>query len=103
MQYADGRTAGGVVWRAIGPGDEIHGRIADAEPKMLVFVMMPQVIFLHPPANAGARLVWNVGDVMDPFIMQERQHRAEYKRYHDAPIAEQHPGDQCHKCEIWRH
>jgi hypothetical protein len=60
--------------------DVIQRRIADAEPVLLADEMMAQVVLLEPASEAGFRLVGNVGDVMHPFIMQDRKQHSEQSR-----------------------
>jgi hypothetical protein len=45
------------------------------------------MVLLDPAAQSRARLIGNVGDVVHPFIMQDRQHHAE-QRGHGAFRAE---------------
>src|SRR5579872_2053029 len=55
----------------------IERRIADAEPVLFADEVMAQMVLLDPSSEACARRVGNVGDVVHPFVMQDRQHHAE--------------------------
>src|SRR3977135_3419393 len=57
----------------------VQRRIADAEPVLLADEMMPQMVLLDEAAQPGSRQIGNMGDVMHPFIMQDRQHHAEQR------------------------
>src|SRR5882672_12344752 len=54
--------------------------VADAKPVFLADEMMTQMILLDPATEPRSRPVWNMRDVMHPFIMQDRQHHSEQRR-----------------------
>src|SRR5215813_5785905 len=59
--------------------EQIHRRIADPEPKLLADVMMAQVILLDPASEGRARLIGNMRDVMDPFVVEDGKRHAEHR------------------------
>ena len=65
--------------------DEIHRRVGDAVPKVLVLEMMPEMVLLHVASERRDRIERDVRDVMDPLVVQERADAAE--RQARAPAA----------------
>src|SRR5579862_5555357 len=63
-----------LAWCAKRTEHGVKRRIADAEPVLFADEVMTQMILLDPSAEARSRLIGNVGDVVHPFIVQDRQH-----------------------------
>ncbi len=66
--------------RRIGAEDEVERRIADPEPQLLADEMMAQVVLLDPAPERGQRPDRRMGDVMRPFVMEDRRRHAEHGR-----------------------
>jgi hypothetical protein len=58
--------------------------------------MVAQVILLDPAADAGARLIGDVGDVVHPFVVEDCERHAEHRRGDRRPAEDQRKGERGH-------
>src|SRR5579859_4854895 len=79
VELAGGAALLGGVGSAKRAEHAVKSRIADAEPVLLADEMVSQVVLLDPAPQPRSRLVGNVGDVMHPFIVQDRKHHPEQR------------------------
>src|ERR1700722_13657131 len=79
MEMAGGGALFAGGGSAEGAEHAVEFGIADAEPVLLADEMMAQMILLDPAAEPRARLVGNMGDVMHPLTVQDRQHHPEQR------------------------
>ena len=89
VKFPRRRAASHVARGFVGAADEIHRRIGDAKPEFLADEVMTQVILLEPAADARARLIGHMRDVVHPLVLEDRQCHTEHGTSDSGPTKNQ--------------